>query len=211
MTVHKGLLSLAGVSLLIGLAGLFNTSIGVAPYLIVTLGTVLFWVTQATSWNILSGYAGYFSFGQGAYLGVGVYTMAVMTGRHGVPYLISIPVGGLLSALLALVIGAIAFRLRSLRGEIFALLTLAVPFILAAIARINADIDGGQGTTLRTPAFPDWVGDFQHLVFLLNLAIATIAVGTALAIHGSRFGRGLAAIHDAEDAAEVLGVPTFRY
>ena len=48
-------------------------------------------------------------------------------------------------------------------------------------------------------------------MFLLNLVIATLAVGVALAIHGSRFGRGLAAIHDAEDAAEVLGVPTFRY
>ena len=41
--------------------------------------------------------------------------------------------------------------------------------------------------------------------------VATLAVGVALAVHGSRFGRGLAAVHDAEDAAEVLGVPTFRY
>jgi len=118
MTVLKGLLSLLGVSAVIGLAGLFNSSIGLAPFLVVIMATVLFWITQATSWNLLSGYAGYFSFGQGAYLGVGVYTMAVLTGRHGVPYLISIPVGGLLAALLALVIGAIAFRLRSLRGEI---------------------------------------------------------------------------------------------
>jgi branched-chain amino acid transport system permease protein len=211
MTIQKGLLSLVGVSLVVGLLGQFNQSIGVAPYIIVTLSTVLFWATQATSWNILSGYAGYFSFGQGAYLGIGVYTMAVLTGRHEVPFLLSIPIGGVLAGLLAWMIGAIAFRLRSLRGEIFALLTLAVPFILAAIARINSEIDGGQGTTLRTPFIPDWVGDFQHLMFLLNLAIATLAVGVALAIHGSRFGRGLAAIHDAEDAAEVLGVPTFRY
>ncbi len=211
MTVRRGLLPLVGVSLVVGLLGRFNGSIGVAAYDIVLLSTVLFWVTQATSWNVLSGYAGYFSFGQGAYLGVGVYTMAVLTGRHGVNYLISIPVGGLLAGVLALAIGAVAFRLRSLRGEIFALLTLAVPFILAAIARINGDIDGGQGTTLRTPTSPAWVGDFQHLTFLLNLMIATLAVGVALAIHNSRFGRGLAAIHDAEDPAEVLGVPTFRY
>ena len=43
------------------------------------------------------------------------------------------------------------------------------------------------------------------------LGVATLAVGVALAIHGSRLGRGLAAIHDDEDVAEVLGVPTFRY
>ena len=46
--------------------------------------TVLFWIAQATSWNMLSGYSGYFSFGQAAYVGIGAYTMAVLTGRHGV-------------------------------------------------------------------------------------------------------------------------------
>ena len=210
-TVPRRLAILVGAMVLIGVLGQFNESIGLAPYNIVVLYTVLFWISQATSWNLLSGYAGYFSFGQGAYLGIGAYTMAVMTGRHNVDYLISIPVGGLLAGVLALLVGAVAFRLRSLRGEIFALLTLAVPFILAAIARINSEIDGGQGTTLRTPPLPDWIGDFQHLMFLLNLVVATLAVGVALAVHGSRFGRGLAAVHDAEDAAEVLGVPTFRY
>jgi branched-chain amino acid transport system ATP-binding protein/branched-chain amino acid transport system permease protein len=210
-TVPRRLAILVGAMVLIGVLGQFNAAIGLAPYNIVVLYTVLFWISQATSWNLLSGYAGYFSFGQGAYLGIGAYTMAVMTGRHNVDYLISIPVGGLLAGVLALLVGAVAFRLRSLRGEIFALLTLAVPFILAAIARINSEIDGGQGTTLRTPPSPDWIGDFQHLMFLLNLVVATLAVGVALAVHGSRFGRGLAAVHDAEDAAEVLGVPTFRY
>jgi branched-chain amino acid transport system permease protein len=211
MTMRKGLLSVLAVSVLLALAAQFNDSIGLAPYNIVLLTTVLFWISQATSWNILSGYAGYFSFGQGAYVGIGAYSTAVLTGRHGVSYFVSIPVGGLLAGLVASVVGAVAFRLRSLRGEIFALLTLAVPFILAAFARINSAIDGGQGTTIGLPRFPDWVGDFQHLLFLLNLGVAAIAVGAAFAIHTSRFGRGLAAVHDAEDAAEVLGVPTFRY
>ena len=39
---------------------------------------MLFWTTQATSWNILSGYSGYFSFGQAAFVGVGAYTTAVL-------------------------------------------------------------------------------------------------------------------------------------
>ncbi|GIF62061.1 hypothetical protein Ais01nite_00960 [Asanoa ishikariensis] len=211
MSVRKGLSALVGVSLLLAVLAHFNTSLGVAPYLLVLATSVLFWVIQATSWNLLSGYAGYFSFGQAAYVGVGAYAVAVLTGRHGVSYPVSIVVGGLLGALLALITGAIAFRLGSLRGEIFALLTLAVPFILAAFVRINRDIDGGLGTTLPLPAFPDWIGDFQHLIFLLMLAVATLAVGTALAVQGSRLGRGLSAIHDNEDAAEVLGVPTFRY
>jgi branched-chain amino acid transport system permease protein len=205
------LITLAGVSALLALLGNFNTALGIAPYLLVLATTVLFWITQATSWNILSGFAGYFSFGQAAYVGIGAYSVAVLTGRQGVGYPVAILVGGLLGGLLALIIGAVAFRLGSLRGEIFALLTLAVPFILAAFVRINRDIDGGLGTTLPLPDFPDWIGGFQHLIFLLMLGIATLALGAALAIHGSRLGRGLAAIHDNEDAAEVLGVPTFRY
>lgn len=209
--ISRGLLVLVVVNAAIGVLALFSSDLGVEPYYVVLVSLVLFWATQATSWTLLSGFAGYFSFGQGAFLGVGVYTMAVMTGRHGVPYLVSIPAGGLAGGVLALAIGAVAFRLRSLRGEIFALLTLAVPFILAAVALLDQDIDGGQGTTIATPSYADWVPTFQHLMLLLNLTIFTLAVGLSLTVYRSRFGRGLAALHDAEDAAEVLGVPTFRY
>ena len=45
--------------------------------------TILFWIAQATSWNILSGYSGYFSFGQAAFVGVGAYTTAVLTAGTG--------------------------------------------------------------------------------------------------------------------------------
>ena len=210
-TIPRGLLVLAGVSALVAVVATFSKSLGLASYHLVLISTVLFWATQATSWNLLSGFAGYFSFGQGAFLGVGVFTMAVMAGRNDVNYLLAIPVGGLLAGALAFVIGAVAFRLRSLRGEIFALLTLAVPFILGSIALNTRSIDGGLGTTIPTPDRPDWVPSFQHLMVLLNLAVATIAVGVALAVYHSRLGRGLAAVHDAEDAAEVVGVPTFRY
>ncbi len=209
--VRKGLAYLVGISLLLAVLAHFNEPVGIAAYSIVLTTTVLFWITQATSWNLLSGYAGYFSFGQGAYVGIGAYSMAVLTGRNGIDYLVSILAGGLLGGLLALAVGAVAFRLGSLRGEIFALLTLAVPFLLATYARIDMDIDGGQGTVIPLPAFPRWIGDFQHALFYLSLVVAALAVGVALAVHGSRFGRGLAAIHDTEDAAEVLGVPTFRY
>lgn len=211
MNVRNSLATLFAAGVVIALLGLFDTSLGLAPYLVVLATTALFWVTQATSWNILSGFAGYFSFGQAAYVGVGAYAVAVLTGRHDVGYPVAVVVGGLLGALLALIVGAVAFQLGALRGEIFALLSLAVPFILAAVVRINRDIDGGLGTTLPLPAVPNWAGDFQHLVFLLMLGVAVLTVGTAMVVHGSRLGRGLAAVHDNEDVAEVLGVPTFWY
>jgi branched-chain amino acid transport system permease protein len=185
--------------------------LGFPTFYLAFLATVFFWAAQATSWNILSGYSGYFSFGQGAFFGVGAYTTAVLAGRHGVDFFLTIPLAAALSTALALAIGGLAFRLRSLRGEIFALLTLAVPFILAALARFNTAIDGGQGIVVTVPSFPDFIGGFQDLAYLMSLALAWFAVATAFAMQRSRLGWALFSIRDAEDVAEGLGVPTFRY
>jgi branched-chain amino acid transport system permease protein len=190
---------------------LYRVTLGFPLFYLALLTTMLFWVIQSTSWNILSGFTGYFSFGQAAYVGVGAYTTAVLFGRHEVNFYLTIGIAVVLSAVLALAIGLLAFRLRALRGEIFALLTLAVPFILAALARINQSIDGGQGIIVSIPEFPEGLGLFQDFLYLLSLLVATAAVATAFAIQNSRFGWALAAIHDAEDVAEGLGVATFRY
>lgn len=179
-------------------------------FYLIFLATICFWATQATSWNILSGYSGYFSFGQAAFVGVGAYSTAVLVGRQDWPFLLTVPVGGLLGAVLGLAIGALAFRLRSLRGEIFALLTLAVPFILASIARIFPAIDGGQGIIVPTPELPEVIGGFQEFIYLVSLVVAVGALFTAFLIERTRTGWALFAIRDAEDVAEGLGVPTFR-
>jgi branched-chain amino acid transport system permease protein len=175
------------------------------------MANILFWTALATSWNILSGYSGYFSFGQGAFFGVGAYTTAVLVGRNEVDFFLTVPIAAAMSTLLALAIGALAFRLRSLRGEVFALLTLAVPFILAALARFNSAIDGGQGVIVTVPDVPELIGGFQELIYLVSLGIGWTAVATAFAMQRSRAGWALFAIRDAEDVAEGLGVPTFRY
>lgn len=184
---------------------------GFPTYYLVFGYFVCFWIAQATSWNILSGYTGYFSFGQGAFYGMGIYATADLMSREGLNYFATVPIAAVLAAVLAATVGAIAFRLRSLRGEIFALLTLAVTFTLAAIAQLSTWVDGGQGIALPVPHYPAWLGDFQDLLFRLGLVVATLAVVTAYLIQHSRFGWGLFAIRDEEGVAEELGVPTFRY
>jgi branched-chain amino acid transport system permease protein len=175
------------------------------------LYTTFFWIAQASSWNVLSGYTGYFSFGQAAFFGVGVYTSAILVNRHGWDFFVTIPVAGVASALLALGVGGLAFRLRQLRGEIFALLTLAVSFILASVARFSPAIDGGQGIAISPPDAPGFLGGFNDMIFRLALVIGLLAVGGAYAIQHSRFGWGLFSIRDDEGVAEGLGVPTFRF
>jgi branched-chain amino acid transport system permease protein len=196
---------------LLAVLSLYRVTLGFPLAYLVLLTTMLFWVIQATSWNILSGYSGYFSFGQAAYVGVGAYSTAVLYGRHGVSFYLTVLVAAVLCAVLALAIGGLAFRLRSLRGEIFALLTLAVPFILAALARINNAIDGGQGIIVPVPGYPAGIGPFQDFLYLVSLLVAGAAVAVAFAMRHSRVGWALAAVHDAEDVAEGLGVATFRY
>ena len=206
----RGLLGFALLFAGLALLPTIREPFGIPVSYLVFLGVIWFWVAQATSWNILSGYSGYFSFGQAAFLAVGAYSTAVLFGRHGVDFFLTIPIAGLLSMLLALAIGALAFRLRSLRGEIFALLTLAVPFVLESVILISPAIDGGQGIVIPLPGYPDVLGSFQDLVYLLFLAVGVGALATAFATQHSRLGWGLFAIHDAEDVAEGLGVPTFR-
>ena len=184
---------------------------GFASFYLVYAYFVFFWIAQATSWNILSGYTGYFSFGQGAFYGLGVYTAGDLVTREGVNYFLTIPIAGLLAAGLGAAIGALAFRLGSLRGEIFALLTLAVTFTLASIAALSTWVDGGQGIAIAVPDYPSFLGEFQDLIYRLGLAVAATAVVTAFLIQNSRFGWGLFSIRDEEEVAEELGVPTFRY
>ena len=62
---------------------------------------VFHWIVLATSWNILSGYSGYISFGHGAFFGAGVYTTATLASRYDVPFLWTLPVAGAIAAALA--------------------------------------------------------------------------------------------------------------
>jgi branched-chain amino acid transport system permease protein len=171
---------------------------------------LFFWIAQASSWNMFTGYSGYFSFGQGAFFGAGVYATATLAAKQGWPLFAAIPVGGLAAAVLGLGVGFVVFRLRKLRGEIFALLTLAVAFVVAAVARVVPSIDGGNGIPLNNVELPQVLGPFPSMIFRLGLIVATLTVFVAYALRRSRLGWGLFGINDDEDVAEALGVPTFR-
>jgi branched-chain amino acid transport system permease protein len=207
----RGWIGLASVAVVLAVVPVLVATLDLSSFYLVFLSGVLFWIAQSTSWNILSGYSGYFSFGQGAFYGVGVYAMAVFFGRHGVDWLAAIGIAGLLAMVLALGIGTVAFRLRSLRGEIFALLTLAVPFILAAVVRLSDAIDGGQGIIVPVPEFPEFLGSFQSFFFVASSVVGLAALTVAFVMERSRYGWALFAIRDDESVAEGLGVPTFRH
>ncbi|CAN7578870.1 ATP-binding cassette domain-containing protein [Variovorax sp. LjRoot130] len=183
---------------------------GVADFYLSYLYVVFFWIALATSWGILSGYSGYWSFGHAAFFGAGVYTTATLAGKWGVPFLLTVPAAAAIAAALALGIGLVVFRIKTLRAEFFALLTLSVTFVLAAIIS-NTPLDGGGGIYLSNVSVPQFGTTVPGAIYLLGLALALAALAVSRRVLRSRLGAGLLAIHDDEDVAEVKGVPTLHY
>jgi len=184
--------------------------LGAPDFYLSYLYIIFFWVALATSWGILSGYAGYWSFGHAAFFGAGVYTTATLAAKAGLPFLLTIPLAAAVSALLALGIGLVVFRIHSLRAEFFALLTLSVTYVVAAIVS-NTPIDGGAGVYLSNVPIPTFGTSVPGAIYLMGLLLAVGALAISRWISRSRLGAGLLAIHDDEDVAEVKGVPTMRF
>jgi branched-chain amino acid transport system permease protein len=207
----RTLVGFAVVAVLLGFAPNIQESLEFPRFYLIFLFTMYFWISQASSWNILTGYSGYFSFGQGAFYGVGVYTVGVLVVKQGWSFMAALPVAGLLAGLTGLFLGLVVFRVRRLTGEIFALTTLAIAFVLASLARLSTFIDGGTGIFTTGTPLPEYLGEFTTAAYRLTLAVALITVVVAYLIHDSRLGWGLFAIRDDEPVAEGLGVPTFRY
>jgi branched-chain amino acid transport system permease protein len=178
------------------------------PFFESLLYLLFFWIALATSWTILSGFTGYFSFGHGAFYGVGMYTTANLAGTLSIWW--CLPIAALLAALLGVAIGAVVFRVRRLRGELFALLTLALTIVLATIV-LNTPIDGGPGKYLLGVKLPVIYENSATTIYLMGAGVAMGSLAIARWVQYSRLGRGLFAISDDEDVAEVLGVPTYRY
>ena len=171
---------------------------------------VFLWIVLATSWNIFSGYSGYFSFGHGAFFGAGMYTTAYLASRFDMPFLWTLPAAAGVATLLGGALAAIVFRVREIRGELFALVTLAFTFVVGTIV-LNTPIDGGPGIYLSAVPVPAIGPTGASSFYYMGLVLALGTVLIALAVFHSRLGAGLFAVHDDEDVAEVLGVPTYRF
>lgn len=189
---------------LIGLVGLVLVFLpGVAdPYTIFLLYTLFIYVALAQSWNLLGGYTGLVSLGQAAFFGLGAYASALLLTYSGVPFFISIIASGLVATAFAVAIAVPAFRFR---GIYFAIGTLVLAEALR-LWMINWSVTGGaQGINLPVNNLPD-----PNTFYYMALALATGATGTLALILHTKLGVGLRAIRDNEDAAQNMGVNTFR-
>ena len=155
----------------------------------------------AQSWNILGGFAGYASFGNSVFYGLGTYGTAIAMVQWGLPFWVGLIFGAVLGTGFALLLGLPILRLR---GPYFAIVTLGLSATMAALVS-NLDI-AGRNVGLILPLTRN-----DTLFYELALGLLVVATVAVAWIAHSRFGMGLIAIREDEDAAQTLGVNTTRF
>lgn len=174
-----------------------------------TVTAIFMFVALAEAWNLIGGFAGYASFGQVVFFGIGGYFTAVAMSRWHFSFWVSLALSGIVAALFATVIGIPLLRLR---GHYFAIATLGVAEgMREVVINLPGLTGGGAGITIPTvgkDATTAYLGNDGF--YLLFLALAALSVLIAGLVSRSKFGYGLRAIHQDEDAAAALGVNTTR-
>lgn len=194
----------------------FSTKLALAGVGIALLATVPWWgsavlvqfginalilATLAQSWNIIGGYTGYPSFGNSVFYGLGGYGVAIAMVQYGLPFPIGLAIGISLAVGFAILLGLPVLRLR---GHYFAIATLGLAEVMTAIVS-NLEI-AGRNVGLILPLVK---GD--ALFFELSLILLVVTTLAVMWISRSRFGFGLIAIRENEQAAAVMGVNTTLY
>jgi len=182
-----------------------------SSYAVTVFIFIFFYGYLGQAWNILGGYGGQLSAGHAAFVGVGAYATTLLSMHWGLSPWMGMPIGGLVAAVVGAVIGGLGFRF-GLRGFYFVLLTVAFAEVCRIVA-LNTDAMGGALGLYITFTGNPWQLQFQDNRGYYYLALALMLVATAVValVERSRLGAYLLAIREDEDAAEALGVDTFRY
>jgi branched-chain amino acid transport system permease protein len=178
---------------------------------VLTLFTrVLILAIGAVSLNLIMGYGGMVSFGHAAYLGIGGYAVGILATEGIGSGFVQWPVAIAVSALYALVVGALSLRTR---GVYFIMITLAFAQMIYYVA-IGLDRYGGDdGLTIYKRS------DFGGLIDLGNkttfyylcFAILLASIFLISRLVNSRFGLAIRGARSNERRMRAIGFPTFRY
>ncbi len=167
--------------------------------------TVFMFVSLAASLNIIMGYTGYVNFGHIVFFGLGGYFGFYLLSETGLPLPVAALAGGVLSSLVALVIGLAVLRLR---GAYFALATIGVNEAARAFVANFGPFGGPTGLYVNFSAYDAFGGAGRALwiTFTLLWLVTLAVVVVSAVVKNSRFGLSLSAIREDEDTAMVMGV-----
>jgi branched-chain amino acid transport system permease protein len=175
-----------------------------APYMLSLVTQALIWAMLAMSLDLILGYTGLASLGHAAYLGLGAYSVGILTTRHGANFWVTLAVGILLAALGAAIFGLVALRAT---GVYFLMITLALGMVVWGLAHRWVSLTAGDNGIASVPrprglpwAFTDTLS-FYYLV-LVAFAVAFVVLWTI--VH-SPFGKTLVGIRESESRMRTLG------
>ena len=177
-------------------------------YWLAQLTFVLIYSVVGLGLMLLAGFTGLFSIGHAAFLGVGAYTQAVLT-NAGLPFPLALVFAGLLSAVVGVVVGLPALRVK---GIYLGIATLSFGFIVEEVlARWESVTGGNAGVHLKAPDMFGWKLESGTEFYFLCLVITVIATLAILNLLRSSTGRAFVAIRDSEISAQSMGIHLARY
>ncbi len=168
------------------------------------------YIILASNLNIMLGYTGYINFGSIVFFGLGGYICLWLVSAFALPLVLSLLGAGVGVSLLALVFGLGILRLR---GHFFALATIGIIEGVQAFVQNFTPWGGSAGLYLSSGVLKQLGGPAQALwaIYFMMIAVMGLSLYLSYAIKSSKFGLGLLAIGQNEDAAAILGVPTPLY
>lgn len=167
------------------------------------LAITFMYAAMSDSWNLIGGYAGYMNIGSAGFFGVGAYTTALLLQGYGLSPILTAPVAGIFAVGLALVIGLPTLRLR---GSYFALATLTLTLLLGDLFIGLPEITGGGRGIMNLHIPGVAVGSEPQVFYICFFTLMIITIAVAYAVENSKFGLGLMAIREDEDAARMCAV-----
>lgn len=177
-----------------------------------TLILIFLFAYLSTAWAIQGGLTGTMSFGHSLFLGAGAYVSSLLFVNTGLSPWIGMLAGGLVAAILGAGIGALCFR-YGLKGFFFGLITIVFAEIARYIALNVEWLGGAKGLYLRAGTSNPLLFQFEskagylHVIMVMYLIVVIVYKLTS----DSKLGYYFVAIRESHDAAEAIGVDTFKY
>ncbi|MFC4024035.1 branched-chain amino acid ABC transporter permease [Oceanobacillus longus] len=186
--------------LLVGFMLVYPFIFGQSGYYITIFVMVSIYIISAMSLNLLAGNGGQMSVGQAGFLTIGGYTVAILSTTVGLPLLVVLPLAGIVTGLIGLIIGLPAVRLK---GHFLAVATLGFGLSIPQIALNWDSLTGGYSG--MAVSRPEWLSGNLELFYVVILIVIVVI----WAIHNilkSSLGRAFMAIRESEVAAQSTGI-----
>jgi len=174
------------------------------------MGELFLYLSLATLWNFMAGYAGLVSVGQQAYVGFGGYILFSLTIFMGIHPMVALIGVGILGALIALPVATLIFRLR---GAYFAIGTWVIAEVFRLVFAQVSSLGGGSGTSLPIKVVKSIAGSRQTrewMSYWFALGVMVIVIAAVYWFMRSRRGLALSAIRDNELASASLGINIWK-